>query len=334
MQRPIARPTTFFSPTPTLVRALLPAALSAATLLPAAHAQPSARAGVTPEAAFAETTSRYHTEFAYVLPSPLALEGTTFGDVDTTEAQVSYQVSVPVSECLAVLAGLELRGTWFDVPGAAPIPDALYETSARIGAHWQFADAWRLQVLLSPGLYSDFQDIDAGDLYVPGLLLAFWDVSPRLQLIGGASVNLRRDLPVIPAFGGRWRFADDWTLLAVFPTPRIEYAASRAVTVFAGAEIIRTAYRVAEDFGDAFGRPRAQRRRPQLQRMAGRGRRPLAHRPGGHRLPRRRLDGRPRIQLRRTRRRTRRRRRPLRPDQPRRHFLNSDLRLAGSPRFR
>jgi hypothetical protein len=255
MQRPIARPTTFFSPTPTLVRALLPAALSAATLLPAAHAQPSARAGVTPEAAFAETTSRYHTEFAYVLPSPLALEGTTFGDVDTTEAQVSYQVSVPVSECLAVLAGLELRGTWFDVPGAAPIPDALYETSARIGAHWQFADAWRLQVLLSPGLYSDFQDIDAGDLYVPGLLLAFWDVSPRLQLIGGASVNLRRDLPVIPAFGGRWRFADDWTLLAVFPTPRIEYAASRAVTVFAGAEIIRTAYRVAEDFGDAFGRP-------------------------------------------------------------------------------
>lgn len=233
------------------------AAAATACLGPDTLAQtgPGARAGVSVDAAFTEITSRYHTEFAYVLPSSLSFEGTTFGDVDTTEAQVSYQVSVPVSECLALLAGFELRGTWFDVPGAAPIPDALYETSARLGANWRMSDTWRLQVLLSPGLYSDFQDIDSGDLAVPGLILAFWDVSPRLQLIGGASINLRRDLPVIPAIGGRWQFADDWTLLAVFPTPRIEYAASRAVTVFAGAEIIRTAYRVAKNFGDAYGRP-------------------------------------------------------------------------------
>lgn len=235
--------------------ALFPLALGACALLPTAHGQPAARSGVSSDASFSGIGNRYYSEFEYVLPSAVRLGGAEYGDVDTTAAQVSYQVSLPTSECFAVLTGVELRATWFDVPGTAPIPDALYETSLRLGANWQFADGWRLQVLVSPGLYSDFQDIDGGDFYLPGLALVFWDLNDRVQLIGGASVNLRRDIPVIPALGGRWRFAEDWTLLAVFPTPRIEYAASEAVTVFAGAEIIRTAYRVAEDFGNRFGRP-------------------------------------------------------------------------------
>jgi hypothetical protein len=226
--------------------------LSLTFLSPSALAQPANRFGATSDAGAAQRT---FSEFSYVAPSPLSLDSTAFGDVDTLSARVSHQATFRFSDTWSALAGVDLHGTWFDVPGNAPIPDRLYETSIRVGAVWRMNDRWTVQGLLSPGLYSDFEDIDGGDFNVPGLLLAFWQVNDRLQLIAGAGVNVRRDLPVIPAIGGRWRFAEDWTLLAVFPTPRIEYSASDALTVFAGAELVRSAYRVAEDFGTRFGRP-------------------------------------------------------------------------------
>ncbi len=228
-------------------------ALAAVSLpTPMVIAQTGPRMGVSADTSY---SSRSYSEIAYVFPSTLQLDSTEFGDVSTTAAQVSYQVSIPGSAKTSWIAGIDLRGTWFDRPGDAPIPDALYETSLRVGTLWRFADDWTLQVLLSPGLYSDFKDFDGDDFKVPGLILAFWQLNESVQLIGGAGVDIRRDLPVIPALGARWNFADDWTLLAVYPSPRIEYAASQTVTTFVGAELIRSAYRVAEDFGDRLGRP-------------------------------------------------------------------------------
>jgi hypothetical protein len=228
-------------------------ALATSTLAaPTAFAQTGPRMGAAADTSY---SARYYSEFAYVLPSALQLDSTEFGDVSTSAAQVSYQAIIPGSKTVSWIAGIDLQGTWFDRPGNAPIPDALYETSLRVGTVWRFADDWTLQVMLSPGLYSDFKDFDGDDFKVPGLILAFWQLNERLQLIGGASVDIRRDLPVIPALGARWNFAEDWTLLAVFPSPRIEYAATDTLTAFVGAELVRTAYRVAEDFGDRFGRP-------------------------------------------------------------------------------
>lgn len=218
----------------------------------AVSAQPANRYGASSEGA---SSGRYFSEISYVAPSALTLGNTALGDVDTLSAQVTYQSTIRQTDAWSWILGFDLQGTWFEAPAQAPIPEALYETSLRIGGTWTIGDDWSLQTLLSPGLYSDLEDVDGGDFNLPGLVLAFWQATERLQLIGGAGVNVRRDLPVIPAIGGRWRFADDWTLLAVFPTPRIEYAASETVTAFAGAELVRTAYRVAEDFGDRFGRP-------------------------------------------------------------------------------
>lgn len=218
----------------------------------ATYAQTGPRVGVASEIT---PTSRYFTEVSYVLPSTLSLDATDFGDVDTFATQVSYQTSIPTSEHFSWLLGLELQGTWFDRPDTAPVPNSLYETSLRIGSVWRFSPKSTLQVLTSPGLFSDFKDFDADDFKVPVLALVFWDLNERLQLIAGAAVDIRRDVPVIPAIGARWRFADNWTLLAVFPSPRIEYAVNESLTTFVGAELVRSAYRVAEDFGDRFGRP-------------------------------------------------------------------------------
>jgi len=215
-------------------------------------AQPAARAGVSPQVSGGH---RSYSEFSYVTPASLQEGATDHGDIDTAGAQVSYQVSVPSSDRYAWQVGFEWRGLWFDVPGAAPIPENLQEISLRLGNTWNFAEDWTFQLMLSPGLYSDLEDIDAGDFNVTGVVLFFWQLQESLQLVGGLVANPRNDVPVIPALGARWDFADRWTLLAVYPTPRIEYAFSEQWTAFAGAELVRAACRVAEDFGDRHGRP-------------------------------------------------------------------------------
>lgn len=234
------------------------AAVTLASLVSAlpAFAQPAPRAGVTaPGQDPTRPIQTSYAEFSYVLPSSVSGPGGNLGDADTLAFQVSHQVTVPFSPTWSGIGGVEWRGTWFDAPSAAPIPESLHEISLRLGALWRFSDRASAQLLLSPGLYSDMRDIHGGDFNAPALLLAFWQLNDQLQLIGGASVNVRRDLPVIPALGARWQFADRWSLLAAYPTPRIEYAATSDLTTFIGAEIIRSAYRVSRNFGDEFGQP-------------------------------------------------------------------------------
>jgi hypothetical protein len=61
-------------------------------------------------------------------------------------------------------------------------------------------------------------------------------------------------LPVLPAAGVRWRFADDWALNVVLPKPTLEYTFAKGWKVYALGELAGGRFRVAENFGDASGR--------------------------------------------------------------------------------
>jgi hypothetical protein len=54
----------------------------------------------------------------------------------------------------------------------------------------------------------------------------------------------------------RWKIAPQWLLDAVLPTPRLEYEMSKDVSLYVGANVKQTSYRVADDFGDAHRIPR------------------------------------------------------------------------------
>ena len=71
------------------------------------------------------------------------------------------------------------------------------------------------------------------------LALAYWQVHPKLTIIGGVSYNPRRDVPVIPGLGVRWEFADRWDLLLVYPVPRIRFEAGERITLHAGVRRIQ-----------------------------------------------------------------------------------------------
>lgn len=232
-----------------LARSLLCTALAGAAVLPCALGQ------FTPMQPGAKDEIRYGAEVSYAARSDVALGSRELGEIDTLAYRVSFTPAFRVSEDYFWYAGIDFQNLRFDVPDQAPLPESLYGVSLRLGNQWQFAPKWTLHLQVSPGLYSDLEDISWGDFNLPGLAVFEYAPNRDLQWFFGAHVNVRRDAPVIPAVGARWRFSEDWTLLLVYPVPRIEYRLSDQWTLHAGVELIRSAYRVGEDFGDGVGEP-------------------------------------------------------------------------------
>jgi hypothetical protein len=67
---------------------------------------------------------------------------------------------------------------------------------------------------------------------------------------------VERKYPVIPGGGFRWRFQPQWILNAVAPTPRLEYEWNKNLTLYLGATLKQTNFRVSDDFGRVHGIPR------------------------------------------------------------------------------
>jgi len=185
---------------------------------------------------------------------------TRIGDVQlgkVSEISNSLQgiQSREISEGTLLRLGAGWQRFSFGLPNAAPLPNTLQSTYGVLGADLEIADSWLMRLETYPGVYSDFTDISGDDFNSPLIIGATYLSSENLQWIMGVSVNLRRDIPIIPGVGVRWKFADQWTLHFILPKPRIEYELNDSLTLYAGAEIKGETYKVSERFGDTHGRP-------------------------------------------------------------------------------
>ena len=77
--------------------------------------------------------------------------------------------------------------------------------------------------------------------------------SSDLQFVLGVSFDYEREQPVLPGGGVRWRLASQWLLDAVLPTPRLDYEVNRNLTIYAGADIKGSTFRVDDNFGNERG---------------------------------------------------------------------------------
>jgi Domain of unknown function (DUF6268) len=99
------------------------------------------------------------------------------------------------------------------------------------------------------------QDISSDDVNYPALVGAMWKMNNEVQWFFGLSANLWSDIPILPAAGARWKFADRWTLNAVFPSPRLQYELTEQWNLFLGARLLGGSYRVSQDLGTQSGQP-------------------------------------------------------------------------------
>lgn len=144
----------------------------------------------------------------------------------------------------------------FGLPSHAQIPNTIQSVSVIVGLDFALGDSWLMRVEAEPGFYAGSSAIDSDDFNVPFIIGGSYIASASVQWIFGLSVDLNREYPVIPALGVRWNFSGPWTINATLPTPRLEYAYSKALTLFAGADFRAATYRLSRDFGDKHGEPK------------------------------------------------------------------------------
>jgi hypothetical protein len=194
-------------------------------------------------------------DVSYVGDAKMRIGDVQLGDVNEQCSSLQAVQSSEISNGNLLRLGAGWQRFSFGLPDAAPLPNTLQSAYAVLGADIEIADSWLLRVETYPGVYSDFTDISGDDVNSPFIIGATYLASEDLQWIMGVSINARRDIPIIPGAGVRWKFANQWTLDFILPRPRIEYEYNDNLTLYAGGEIKSDTYTVSENFGSSHGRP-------------------------------------------------------------------------------
>jgi len=172
---------------------------------------------------------------------------------DFTESDSILRFVLTPRTRLGVLRlGAEWERFTFDFPNGAQLPDTLQSASLVIGLDTQFSDSILLRLEAQPGFYGT-NDLGYNDFNMPFIIGGTYIYNPNVQIVLGVGVDIERKYPVIPGAGIRWKFARYWVLNAVLPTPRLEFEAAKNVTLYLGANIKETGFRVGNHFGDTHG---------------------------------------------------------------------------------
>jgi hypothetical protein len=152
--------------------------------------------------------------------------------------------------------GVQTERYSFSFGEMAAIPDDLHSTNLIIGLDTELSDSFLIRVEAQPGFYgTDFDDFGRDTFNVPFIIGGTYIYSSNLQFVFGIGFDALRQTPVLPGGGVRWKFAPQWTLNAVAPTPRLEYEPNSNLLFFAGADVRLSSYRVEKNFGTLRGNP-------------------------------------------------------------------------------
>lgn len=130
------------------------------------------------------------------------------------------------------------------------IPNTLQAANLIVGLDTQFSDSLLFRIEAHPGIYGTDLDFGSGDFNAPLILGGTYIWNSGLQLVFGIGVDIEGEYPVLPGGGVRWKFAPQWVLNAVLPTPRLEFELNKNLTLYAGAEVKSANFRVDDRFGD------------------------------------------------------------------------------------
>jgi len=142
----------------------------------------------------------------------------------------------------------------FSSSGGQQLPNTLQAINSIVGLDTKFSDSILVRFETQPGFYgTSFDHLDGDAFNIPFVLGGTYIYTPEIQFVLGVGVNVQSRFPVVPGGGIRWKFAPEWVLNAVLPTPRLEYQPNRDLTLFVGANFKANTFRTDDRFGDSHG---------------------------------------------------------------------------------
>jgi hypothetical protein len=176
-------------------------------------------------------------------------------DFDESDALVRF-ILTPRTKIGILRLGVQHERYSFGFSGNGALPDVLESSSLILGLDTEFSDSFLIRIEAQPGYYgTDFDDYGQDTFNVPVIIGGTYIFNSNFQIIFGVGVDALRRYPVLPGGGIRWKFAPQWTLNAVVPTPRLEYELNSSLMFYGGADIRATSYRMDKQFGTVRGDP-------------------------------------------------------------------------------
>ena len=212
-----------------------------------------AQDGVTQSIAGIFSSGEYLAEETYVSDAEVRRSNRKIGFDESNT--ILHFVATPRTKFGVLRLGLEWERFAFGFPARTPLPNGLQELSAVIGLDMELSDSILVRVETQPGFYGT-NNFNSDQINAPFIAGGTYIYNPNVQFVLGVSVDVEREYPVIPAAGLRWKLSRQWVLNAVMPTPRLEYEASKSVTLYTGVNIKQTNFRVDDDFGVNHGNRR------------------------------------------------------------------------------
>jgi hypothetical protein len=144
----------------------------------------------------------------------------------------------------------------FSSTAGSSIPNTLQSESLVVGVDLELFSSVLVRLEADPGFYSASARISGSTFDIPIIVGGTYLYSKDVQIALGISIDPQREYPVLPGGGIRWQINDHWLLDAILPKPRLEYVATRTITVYGGADIAENSYRADGNFGRFTGNPR------------------------------------------------------------------------------
>ncbi|MFM7556026.1 MAG: DUF6268 family outer membrane beta-barrel protein [Verrucomicrobiota bacterium] len=177
------------------------------------------------------------------------------GELEATRTRVEYRGLFHPGAEFQWGVGVAYTRWDFGREAGNPLPANLQSAALPLTVSWRFREGWQAFGEASPGIYSDFEEISGDAFNAPFVGGVGYTVNPDLQVFVSASVDFRRDIPVVGGPGVRWRFAEDWTLSLLLPRPQIQYRPSADWLLHVGAEMAGGAFHLNPTFGSRRGLP-------------------------------------------------------------------------------
>jgi hypothetical protein len=190
---------------------------------------------------------------SYVPDSGIREGSVDRGDIDTFHSRVRYTGTFISGGAVNWSVGFEAESFRFGLDQTSLLPDNLGSITMPLGLTWQISSRWAFLGEVSPGIYSDFEDINSTDFNAPVIAGVSYAINPNLLLFLQVSVDPRRDIPVVGGPGIRWQINSEWALSILMPRPRVEFRPNESWLVYAGGEIVGGAYQIGMKHGSDRG---------------------------------------------------------------------------------
>lgn len=179
-------------------------------------------------------------------------EGLNRGDSGARNVNLNLSKTISLAEDWALDISLSSVNLWLDTLEDAPVPGEIHTLQLRPALQWQLNQRWQLRAFPSLSLYR-FDNIGSDDIGAAGGLVASYQANPGLNWSFGFVADPDSDLEIFPMVGARWQINDRYLLEAGIPRTRLSYQMNPKLKLYAGANMVATTFRSANDLGTPLG---------------------------------------------------------------------------------